>query len=69
MNDVFIITGSNTTETHPIIAIQMKAAIEKNGAKLIVIDPRRIEMVNYARRCGCSKNPGPMFRSSRPWHM
>ena len=46
--DVFIITGSNTTETHPIIALQMKAAIEKNGAKLIVVDPRRIEMVNYA---------------------
>lgn len=26
----------------------MKAAIEKHGAKLIVVDPRRIEMVNYA---------------------
>ena len=47
-NDVFIVTGSNTTETHPIIAIQMKAAIEKYGARLIVVDPRRIEMVNYA---------------------
>jgi formate dehydrogenase alpha subunit len=47
-NDVFIITGSNTAETHPIIAIQMKAAIEKHGAKLIVVDPRRIEMVNFA---------------------
>lgn len=46
--DVFIVTGSNTTETHPIISIQMKAAIKKNGAKLIVVDPRRIEMVNYA---------------------
>lgn len=46
--DVFIVTGSNTTETHPIISIQMKAAIEKNGAKLIVVDPRRIELVNYA---------------------
>lgn len=46
--DVFIITGSNTTETHPIIAIQMKAAIQKNGAKLIVVDPRRVEMVYYA---------------------
>src|SRR5690606_18820807 len=41
-------TGSNTTETHPIISIQMIAAIEKKGAKLIVVDPRRIEMVNYA---------------------
>jgi formate dehydrogenase alpha subunit len=47
-NDVFIVTGSNTAETHPIIALQMKAAIEKYGAKLIVVDPRRIEMVNYA---------------------
>jgi formate dehydrogenase alpha subunit len=47
-NDVFIITGSNTAETHPIIALQMKAAVEKYGAKLIVVDPRRVEMVNYA---------------------
>lgn len=47
-NDVFIVTGSNTAETHPIIALQMKAAVEKYGAKLIVVDPRRIEMVNYA---------------------
>ena len=47
-NDVFIVTGSNTAETHPIIAIQMKAAVEKHGAKLIVVDPRRVEMVNWA---------------------
>lgn len=47
-NDVFIITGSNTAENHPIIALQMKAAINKFGAKLIVVDPRRVEMVNYA---------------------
>src|SRR5690606_20793718 len=30
------------------ISIQMIAAIQKKGAKLIVVDPRRIEMVNYA---------------------
>jgi formate dehydrogenase alpha subunit len=47
-NDVLLLTGSNTTENHPIIAIQMKAAIEKHGAKLIVVDPRRIEMVDHA---------------------
>src|SRR5512135_3743814 len=35
-NDVFIVTGSNTSENHPIIALQMKEAIEKRGAKLIV---------------------------------
>jgi formate dehydrogenase alpha subunit len=47
-NDVFIVTGSNTAENHPIIALQMKAAVRKHGAKLIVIDPRRVELVDYA---------------------
>lgn len=47
-SDVFIVTGSNTAETHPIIALQMKAAVEKHGAKLIVVDPRRVEMVNWS---------------------
>ena len=47
-NDVFIVTGSNTTENHPIIALQMKAAVQKHGAKMIVIDPRRIELVDLA---------------------
>jgi formate dehydrogenase alpha subunit len=47
-SDVFIVTGSNTTENHPIIALQMKAAVEKGGAKMIVIDPRRLELVDYA---------------------
>lgn len=48
LNDVFIVTGSNTTENHPIIALQMKAAVEKHGAKMIVVDPRRIELVDFA---------------------
>ena len=47
-NDVFIVTGSNTTENHPIIALHMKEAIQKHGAKLIVIDPRRIELCDLA---------------------
>jgi formate dehydrogenase alpha subunit len=47
-NDVFIVTGSNTTENHPIIGLHMKDAIEKHGAKLIVIDPRRIELCDLA---------------------
>jgi formate dehydrogenase alpha subunit len=47
-NDVFIVTGSNTSENHPIIALQMKEAVEKNGAKMIVVDPRRIDLVDFA---------------------
>ncbi len=46
--DVFIITGTNTTENHPIIGLHMKEAILKHGAKLIVIDPRRLELVDLA---------------------
>jgi formate dehydrogenase alpha subunit len=47
-NDVMIVTGSNTSENHPIIALQMKEAVRKYGAKLIVIDPRRIDLVDFA---------------------
>jgi formate dehydrogenase alpha subunit len=47
-SDVFLVTGSNTAETHPIIALQMKAAVANHGAKLIVVDPRRVEMVNWS---------------------
>lgn len=55
--DTFIITGSNTTETHPVIANFLKRAIRKNGAKLIVVDPRRIEMVDFAT-VWLQQNPG-----------
>ncbi len=48
MNDVFLVVGSNTSENHPIIALQMKEAVEKYGARMIVIDPRRIELVDFA---------------------
>jgi formate dehydrogenase alpha subunit len=46
--DVFIVTGSNTAENHPIIANQMKDAVIKHGAKLIVIDPRHVELCDFA---------------------
>jgi len=46
--DCFIVTGSNTSENHPIIALQMKAAVEKHSSKLIVIDPRKLELCDFA---------------------
>lgn len=46
-NDVLFIIGSNTTEAHPIIGNKMKQAARK-GAKLIVIDPRRTEIADFA---------------------
>ncbi|HET7011293.1 MAG TPA: formate dehydrogenase subunit alpha [Anaerolineales bacterium] len=46
--DTFIVTGSNTTETHPVISNFLKRAVRQNGAKLIVLDPRKIEMTDFA---------------------
>lgn len=40
--------GSNTTEQHPIIGIEMKKAL-RAGAVLIVADPRRTELARLAR--------------------
>jgi formate dehydrogenase alpha subunit len=41
------VIGSNTTETHPIIGLQMKKAVRK-GAELIVADPRKIDLVRFS---------------------
>ncbi len=46
--DTFIVTGSNTTETHPVISNFLKRAVRRHGAKLIVIDPRQVEMTEFA---------------------
>ena len=43
--EVIFLTGSNTTENHPVIGAQIRQAI-KNGTKLIVADPREIPLVN-----------------------
>jgi predicted molibdopterin-dependent oxidoreductase YjgC len=47
--DLLLVAGSNTTEAHPVIAIRMKRAV-RNGAKLIVIDPRKTELATLATR-------------------
>ncbi len=45
--DVLLVCGSNTTESHPVIGLKVKRAVEK-GARLIVIDPRRTELAAMA---------------------
>ncbi len=55
--EAFIVTGSNTTETHPVIANFLKRAVRQNGAKLIVVDPRRIDMTNFST-LWLRQNPG-----------
>jgi formate dehydrogenase alpha subunit len=46
--DVLLVTGSNTTEAHPVLSLQMKKAVRQMGARLILIDPRRIELADFA---------------------
>jgi formate dehydrogenase alpha subunit len=45
---VILITGSNTTENHPVIGAAIKRAVIHRGAKLILVDPRKIELVEIA---------------------
>jgi formate dehydrogenase (NADP+) alpha subunit len=44
---IFVI-GSNTTEAHPVLGLEIKKAVRQNGAKLIVADPRSIDLVDFA---------------------
>jgi formate dehydrogenase alpha subunit len=45
---VIFIVGSNTTEQHPVIGIKIRRAKRMRGAKLIVADPRQIDIARYA---------------------
>ncbi len=46
--DVIMIIGANPTDAHPVFASRMKKRLigkNGNGAKLIIVDPRRIDLV------------------------
>ena len=45
--DVVVLIGANPTAAHPVFASRLKQALRK-GAKLIVVDPRQIELVRTA---------------------
>ncbi|MFC4437199.1 MULTISPECIES: formate dehydrogenase subunit alpha [Natrialbaceae] len=45
--DCYLITGSNTTESHPVLATRIKQNV-RDGADLIVFDPREIGMAEHA---------------------
>jgi len=47
-SDVIFIIGSDTTSAHPIIASHIKQAIRHHGARLIVADPKRVDMAEHA---------------------
>jgi formate dehydrogenase major subunit len=48
--EVIIVIGANPTINHPVAATFIKNAVKQNGAKLIVIDPRRQSLSRHAYR-------------------
>ncbi len=53
---IFVI-GSNTTEAHPVIGLNVKEAVVENGTQLLVADPRAIDLVRFAK-LHISQRPG-----------
>ncbi len=48
--EVILVTGSNTTENHPVLSRHVKRAVAFKGAKLILVDPRRIKLASFAHK-------------------
>ncbi len=45
----FFVIGSNTTEQHPVFGSRLRQAVLRRGAKLVVADPRRIDLAEFAQ--------------------
>lgn len=46
--DCYLLTGTNTTENHPVIATKIKQNVKDNDADLFVFDPRKVQIAEYA---------------------
>jgi predicted molibdopterin-dependent oxidoreductase YjgC len=44
----FFVIGSNTTEQHPVFGTMLRRAVKFRGVKLVVADPRRIDITDFA---------------------
>lgn len=46
--DALFVIGSNTTEQHPVFGSMLRQAVHQRGAKLVVADPRKIDLTDFA---------------------
>jgi formate dehydrogenase alpha subunit len=44
-----LIIGSNTTEQHPVFGARLRQAVLRRGTKLVVADPRRVDIADFAK--------------------
>ncbi len=49
--EVILLTGTNTTVNHPVIGQVLKQAALSGGSKLIVVDPRELDIERFATLC------------------
>ncbi|MCP4717600.1 MAG: molybdopterin-dependent oxidoreductase, partial [Deltaproteobacteria bacterium] len=47
-SDVILVTGSNTTAMHPVISSAMKRGVRNGQTRIIVVDPRNIDLVQHS---------------------
>ena len=47
-SELIFVIGSNTTEQHPMIGMRVINAVKNKGAKLIVVDPRKVPLAEHA---------------------
>jgi formate dehydrogenase major subunit len=77
--DVLLVIGANPTDAHPVFASRMKRRL-RSGAKLIVADPRKIDLVSSPHvkaqhhlaletwhQCGPHQLTGPCGGDRRVW--
>jgi len=48
--NVILATGTNTTENHPVLSSVVKRAVKFNNTRLIVFDPRKIKLTEFAEK-------------------
>jgi formate dehydrogenase alpha subunit len=46
--DVLLLVGCNPTEAHPVVGMRVRRAVRKKGVRLIVVDPRGIDLAHLA---------------------
>ncbi|MFT4884308.1 MAG: formate dehydrogenase major subunit [Natronomonas sp.] len=45
--DAYLLSGTNTTESHPVLATKIKRNV-RDGADLVVVDPRKVGVADHA---------------------
>ena len=60
--DCILLVGANPTEAHPVVGARLKQLV-RQGARLVVIDPRRTELPPPM----CTGQPSGLQRRGLPW--